>query len=161
MSIDQFFRFGAALRAAGSGGMQRRVARSLRTTANRRKPYVARYLAAPLPTALKPKGARVRINVAVKLGAGSGVRAYVPKGRAGAGLSYSNAALVDKDGRIMHPVFARRTKPRSSWNWASQNVGGVGWFGRGWRGQAPQFRDGLERAIDDTLDGIADAARGG
>lgn len=157
MSADQFLRVGAAMHAAARGGLRRREVTTMVATAKRRRPQVAARLAAVMPgTELPGKALKVRQNVTARR---DGVRVNVPTGRAGSGLSHSNAALVDAVGDIRHPVFPPPTKARSQWNWVSQGVGGVGWFEHGWTAQGSEFRRGLERAIDDTLDFIANAGR--
>ncbi|GAB3075439.1 hypothetical protein GCM10027053_46440 [Intrasporangium mesophilum] len=163
MSLDQFARFGAALHGAARADLRKELRKSLKDTATQSKGDVNRYLAATLPREIAAKGLNLSQTVSTQFGHELRVRVKVPRRQPGRALSERNARQLDRFGTFRHPVFGDADKARNTWDWTSQRAphgSGVDWYARAWHAQQGDFRRGLEKAVDRTLDEIARKARG-
>jgi hypothetical protein len=158
---EQFLALSKALKAAGKTELRKELHRQMRIAAKAAMPTAEKRLQGALPSGLKNRSA-VRQVVRVKTGKDPGVTVAVPYGkRKRNGMSAQNARLLNSQGAIRHPVWARDDKTSSEWRWVNQRVPGSAWFDDTYTEAAPELRKALEAAMEAVAEHIVKEARRG
>lgn len=147
---DDFLRLSKALKAAGRTHLRNDLNKAMRAAA---KPLTAKTAAAldeALPSGLRGRGGRTKQTVQTRTGADPGVRVVVQYGKpAGRGFGASNARLLNRTGRVRHPVFGNRER------WVETEIPGAqGWFDETLRREARTVRPMLEQALQDMAERV-------
>lgn len=153
-SADDFHRLSKALKNAGRTGLRKELHKGVRDAVKPLLPEARKELAAGLPGPLRARGAKTRQVVQVKTGRNPGVTVAVRYGKRGAGLSASNARLLNRSGQVRHPVFGSRRV------WANTPAPrSRGWFDDTYRRSAPTVTPVLVKAMERVADQIVREAR--
>lgn len=152
---DDFVRMSKALKAAGETHLRNDLNKAMRAAA---KPLITKTgeaLDAALPTRLRGRGTRTKQVVQARTGVDPGVRVVVLYGKpAGRGFGAANARLLNRTGRLRHPVFGDRNQ------WAETAVPGAqGWFDNTLRNEARTVRPFLEQALQDMAERVVREAK--
>lgn len=154
---DEFFRLSKALKESGQKEVRKQLHKGMRDAA---KPLVAEAkkaaAEAPIPArgGLRARIARTTFRAQVRTGATTaGVRITAPG-------KFVTVKLLNRYGRVRHPVHADPSKTRREWAWVNQEVPEAkGWFDDAMREHAPEVRDDVVKAMRAVPARIARAAK--